>query len=89
METSFFVKVTGSITVSIKPSNEDEDEDGGGDANGGGSILEVFLVLYMKSLVNDAIKKYVTTVEEDEDVVPFHNVVFLLTLMLMIRYLNH
>ena len=69
MKTSFSVKVTGSISVSIEPSNEDED--GGCDANGGGSILEVFLASYMKSLVNDAVKKYVrdkdTTVEEEED----------------------
>jgi hypothetical protein len=69
MKTSFSVKVTGSITVSIEPSNEDED--GGCDANGGGSILEVFLASYMKSLVNDAVKKYFrdkdTTVEEEEE----------------------
>jgi TATA-binding protein-associated factor Taf7 len=69
MKTSFSVKVTGSITVSIEPSNEDED--GGCDANGGGSILEVFLASYMKSLVNEAVKKYVrdkdTTVEEEEE----------------------
>jgi hypothetical protein len=65
MKTSFSVKVTGSITVSIEPSNEDED--GGGDANGSGGVLEVVLASYMKSLVNDAIKKYATTVEEEED----------------------
>jgi hypothetical protein len=68
MKTSFSVKVTGSITVSIEPSNEDGG--GGGDfaeANDGGSILEVFLESYMKSLVNDAVKKYVTTVEEEDE----------------------
>jgi hypothetical protein len=63
MKTSFSVKVTGSITVSIEPSNED----GGGDANDSGGVLEVVLASYMKSLVNDAIKKYATTVEEEED----------------------
>jgi hypothetical protein len=68
MKTSFSVKVTGSITVSIEPpSNEDGGGDGG-DANDGGSILVDVL---LKSLVNDAVKKYVCdkriTVEEEEE----------------------
>ena len=69
MKTSFSVKVTGSITVSIEPSNEDGGGGGGdfAEANDGGSILEVFLASYMKSLVNDAVKKYVTTVEEEDE----------------------
>jgi hypothetical protein len=68
MKTSFSVKVTGSFTVSIEPpSNEDGGGDGG-DANDGGSILVDVL---LKSLVNDAVKKYVCdkriTVEEEEE----------------------
>jgi len=67
MKTSFSEKVTGSITVSIEPSNEDGD---GGDATADecGSILVDVL---LKSLVNDAVKKYAgnkePTVEEEED----------------------
>jgi hypothetical protein len=69
MKTSFSVKVTGSFTVSIEsPSNEDGD---GGDANDGGSILVDVL---LKSLVNDAVKKYargegkhITAAEEEEE----------------------
>ena len=56
MKTSFSVNVTGSINVSIEPSNEDG---GGGaaadvDDNSGNVLVDVLL----KSLVNDAIKKY-------------------------------
>jgi hypothetical protein len=68
MKTSFSVKVTGSITISIEPSNEDG---GSGaatdDVDDGGNILVDVL---LKSLVNDAIKKYAvdkgTTVEEED-----------------------
>jgi hypothetical protein len=70
MKTSFSVKVTGSITVSIESSNENGGGGGGGDAakaNDGGSVLVDVL---LKSLVNDAVKKYVRdkgiTVEEEE-----------------------
>jgi hypothetical protein len=70
MKTSFSMKVTGSITVSIEPSNED----GGGAAaaaaadNCGSILVDVLL----KSLVNDAVKKYVhnegiAAEEEEED----------------------
>jgi hypothetical protein len=60
MKTSFSVKVTGSITVSIEPSN-------GGDAaaadtngdNGVNFAVDVLLASFMKTLVEDAIRKYV------------------------------
>ncbi|OEU19077.1 hypothetical protein FRACYDRAFT_237370 [Fragilariopsis cylindrus CCMP1102] len=56
MKTSFSVKVTGSITVSIEPSNEDGGGGGAADVddNSGNVLVDVLL----KSLVNDAIKKY-------------------------------
>ena len=62
MKTSFSVNVTGSITVSIEPSNED----------GGGAAVDVVLVdVLLKSLI-DAIKKYAgdkgtPTIEEAEE----------------------
>jgi hypothetical protein len=63
------MKVTGSITISIEPSN-----DGGGgvdandgDDNGDNVLFDALLAPYMKSLMNDAIKKYVLTVGEEED----------------------
>ena len=62
MKTSFSVNVTGSITVSIEPSNED----------GGGGAVDVVLVdVLLKSLI-DAIKKYAgdkgtPTIEEEEE----------------------
>jgi hypothetical protein len=65
MKTSFSVNVTGSITVSIEPSNED----GGGAA----AAVDVVLVdVLLKSLI-DAIKKYAgdegtPTIEEEEDI---------------------
>jgi hypothetical protein len=69
MKTSFSMKVTGSITISIEPSN-----DGGGgvdandgDDNGDNVLFDALLAPYMKSLMNDAIKKYVLTVGEEED----------------------
>jgi hypothetical protein len=73
MKTSFSVKVTGSFTVSIEPSNQDEDDRGdaiGGDGDDDNVLVDVFLAQCMKSLVNDAVKKYVCdkriTVEEEE-----------------------
>ncbi|OEU06852.1 hypothetical protein FRACYDRAFT_252692 [Fragilariopsis cylindrus CCMP1102] len=74
MKTSFSVKVTGSITVSIEPSNADGGGGGGAaaaadvdDDNSGNVLVDGLL----KSLVNDAVKKYAgdkgTTVEEEED----------------------
>ena len=63
MKTSFSVNVTGSITVSIEPSNGD----------GGGAAVDVVLVdVLLKSLI-DAIKKYAgdkgtPTIEEEEDI---------------------
>jgi hypothetical protein len=60
MKTSFSMKVTGSITVSIEPSNKNS---GGGDAaedNDDGNVLfDALLAPYMKSLMNEAVKKYV------------------------------
>ena len=64
MKTSFSVNVTGSITVSIEPSNED--------GGGGGAAVDVVLVdVLLKSLI-DAIKKYAgdkgtPTIEEAEE----------------------
>ena len=64
MKTSFSVNVTGSITVSIEPSNED---------GGGAAAVDVVLVdVLLKSLI-DAIKKYAgdkgtPTIEEEEDI---------------------
>jgi hypothetical protein len=73
MKTSFSVKVTGSITVSIEPSNEDGG-DGGGDANDANDSGSILVDVLLKSLVNDAVKKYVggegkhiTAAEEEED----------------------
>ena len=70
MKTSFSAKVTGSITVSIEPSNEDGCGGGAADVdddNGGNVLVDALL----KSLVDDAVKKYAgdkgTTVEEEED----------------------
>jgi hypothetical protein len=73
MKTSFSVKVNGSITVSIEPSNADGGGGGGGaaaadvDADSGNVLVDVLL----KSLVNDAVKKYAgdkgTTVDEEEE----------------------
>jgi hypothetical protein len=61
MKASFSVKVTGSIAISIEPSNED----------GGGGDVDVLVDVLPKSLVNDAVKKYAgdkgTTVEEEEE----------------------
>ena len=63
MKTSFSVNVTGSITVSIEPSNED---------GGGAAAVDVVLVdVLLKSLI-DAIKKYAgdkgtPTIEEAEE----------------------
>ena len=65
MKTSFSVNVTGSITVSIEPSNED--------GGGGGAAVDVVLVdVLLKSLI-DAIKKNAgdegsPTIEEEEDI---------------------
>ena len=62
MKTSFSVNVTGSINVSIEPSNED----------GGGAAVDVVLVdVLLKSLI-DAIKKYAgdkgtPAIEEEEE----------------------
>jgi hypothetical protein len=71
MKTSFSMKVTGSITVNIE-SNEDGGDDGGvatEDNDGGNVLYDALLAPYMKSLMNDAIKRYVrdkgTAVEED------------------------
>jgi hypothetical protein len=68
------VKVTGSITVSTEPSNEDGGDGDGGvakDNDGGNVPVDVFLARCMKSLVNDAVKKHIrdkcTTLEEEED----------------------
>jgi hypothetical protein len=64
MKTSFSMKVTGSITVSIEPSNEDG---GAAAADDCGSILVDVL---LKSLVNDAVKKYVhqgTTIGDNDN----------------------
>jgi hypothetical protein len=61
MKTSFSVKVTGSITVSIEPSNGGDN--GGGaaaDVDDGTNIaVDVSLESFMKPLVEEAIKKYV------------------------------
>ena len=62
MKTSFSVNVTGSINVSIEPSNED----------GGGAAVDIVLVdVLLKSLI-DAIKKYAgdkgTPTIEEEDI---------------------
>ena len=63
------MKVTGSITVSIEPSNED----GGGAAAVADDCGSILVDVLLKSLVNDAVKKYVTTIgdedvdEDDED----------------------
>jgi hypothetical protein len=59
MKTFFSVKVTGSITVSIE-SNEDGDANGGDDGvlvDDGNVIFDALLAPYMKSLMNDAVKK--------------------------------
>jgi hypothetical protein len=74
MKTSFSMKVTGSITVSIEPSN------GGGGAGTGANdsdddgdnvLFDALLAPYMKSLMDDAVKKYVhnegITAEEEEE----------------------
>jgi hypothetical protein len=63
MKTSFSVKLTGSITVSIEPSNED----GGAAAAVADDCGSILVDVLLKSLVNDAVKKYVTTIG-DEDV---------------------
>jgi hypothetical protein len=63
MKTSFSVKVTGSITVSIEPSNED----GGGDANHANDCGSILVDVLLKSLVNDAVKKYVHDEEEEDE----------------------
>jgi hypothetical protein len=69
MKTSFSVKVTGSITVSIEPSNEDGGDNGGedNDGDGGNVLFDALLAPYMNSLMHNAVKKYVTTVEEEHD----------------------
>ena len=54
MKTSFSVKVTGSITISIESSNED----GGGAAGDVDDVGNILVDALLKSLVNDAIKKY-------------------------------
>ncbi|OEU09244.1 hypothetical protein FRACYDRAFT_248579 [Fragilariopsis cylindrus CCMP1102] len=94
MKTSFSVNVTGSINVSIEPSNED----------GGGAAVDIVLVdVLLKSLI-DAIKKYAgdkgtPTIEEEEeedlssplpqhDTIPDIVVKELLMLGLDVRYLD-
>ena len=57
MKTSFSVKVTGSITISIEPSNEDGGGAGAADVDDDNS-RNVLVDVLLKSLVNDAIKKY-------------------------------
>jgi hypothetical protein len=72
MKTSFSVKITGNITVSFEPSNENgtaaTDVDGGEEDN---VLFEAVLAPYMKSLMNDTVKKNVCdkriTVEEEEE----------------------
>jgi hypothetical protein len=52
MKTSFSVKVTGSITVSIKSSNENGSGDDAAEANDGGGnniLVIVFLAKCMKA----------------------------------------
>jgi CO dehydrogenase/acetyl-CoA synthase beta subunit len=49
------MKVTGSITVSIEPSNED----GGAAAAAADDCGSILVDVLLKSLVNDAVKKYV------------------------------
>jgi hypothetical protein len=62
------MKVTGSITVSIEASNGGGGADANdGDDNGDNVLFDALLAPYMKSLMDDAVKKYVTTVEEEED----------------------
>jgi hypothetical protein len=57
MKTSFSVKVTGSFTVSIEPPSN---EDGRGDAaTVDDDVGNIFVDVLLKSLVNDAVKKYV------------------------------
>jgi hypothetical protein len=70
MKTSFSMKVTGSITVSIEPPSN-EDGGGGGDGSAADDVGSILVDVILKSLVNDAVKKYVCdkriTVEEEEE----------------------
>ena len=70
MKTSFSVKVTGSITVSIEPSNEDGGGAGAADVDGGNPIVDLFLAQCMEKMINDAIKKHAKgnpTIKEEEE----------------------
>ncbi|OEU17952.1 hypothetical protein FRACYDRAFT_238383 [Fragilariopsis cylindrus CCMP1102] len=66
MKTFFSVKVIGSITISIEPSNEDG---GGGAVDVDGDDTYVLVDVFLKSLVNDAVREHTgdkgTTVTHD------------------------